>query len=50
MEVLLDFYIAEHSDDQPLICMDEAVLELKGDVKQLIPIQLGHDAFIGLLL
>lgn len=39
MEAILDVYTAKHSEDEPLICMDEAAWELKGDVKQSIPIQ-----------
>ncbi len=32
MEVVLDLYTAEHSLEEPLICMDEAAIELHKDV------------------
>lgn len=44
MEVVLDLYSLEHSDAEPLICMDEASLQLQGHVDEPIPAAPGHDA------
>lgn len=44
MEVVLDLYSQEHSPDEPLICMDEASIQLTGHVYESIPITPGHDA------
>lgn len=43
MEVVLDLYTAEHSSDEPLICMDEAAVELHTDVYPPQPMQPGSD-------
>lgn len=42
METVLDTYTAEYSDDEPLICMDEASKQLLTDVELSIPMQPGH--------
>lgn len=43
MEVILDLYSREHSDEEPLICMDEASRQLQADVYEPVPMKLGHD-------
>ena len=43
MEDVLDVYTSEHSEEEPLICMDEAALELKGDRVEPIPLTPGND-------
>jgi hypothetical protein len=44
MEVVLDLYSQQHSESEPLICMDEAAIQLTGQVFEPLPIQPGHDA------
>lgn len=44
MEVVLDTYAAEHSPEEPLICMDEASKQLTVDEVEPIPLQPGHVA------
>lgn len=44
MEVVLDLYTQQHSQSEPLICMDEAALQLTGQVFEPIAAQPGHDA------
>ena len=44
MEVVLDLYTAEHSPEEPLICMDEAAIALHKDVYPPQPMQPGSDA------
>lgn len=44
MEEVLDVYTAEHSEEEPLIAMDEAALELIADVYEPRPMKLGSDA------
>jgi DDE superfamily endonuclease len=43
MEVVLDLYSSEHSDEEPLICMDEAAHQLQDDLYEPIPIEPGKD-------
>ena len=40
---MLDIYTSEHSEEEPLICMDEAALELKGDRVKPLPLKPGSD-------
>lgn len=42
METVLDTYTAEYSDDEPLICMDEASKQLLTDVELSVPLKAGH--------
>jgi hypothetical protein len=42
MEVVLDTYAAEHSPEEPLICMDEASKQLTADTSGPIPAVPGH--------
>ena len=44
MEVILDLYTAEHSEEEPLIAMDEASKQLLKDVYDPIPMDVGCDA------
>ncbi|WP_143845430.1 IS630 family transposase [Nostoc sp. T09] len=44
MEVVLDLYSQLHSELSPLICMDEASIQLTGHVFEPIPLEPGHDA------
>ena len=44
MEVVLDTYAAEHSPEEPLICMDEASKQLTSDEVEPIPLQPGQVA------
>ncbi len=44
MEVVLDLYSSQHSDREPLICMDEAAIQLQGHLYEPIEMQPGHDA------
>lgn len=44
MEVVLDIYSQEHSESEPLICMDEAAIQLTGHVFLPIRAEPGHDA------
>lgn len=44
MEVVLDLYSSTHRADQPLICMDEAAIQLQGHVYEPLQMQPGHDA------
>lgn len=44
MEAILDVYAAEHPDDQPLICMDEASKQLLRDEQPVAPVSPGHPA------
>lgn len=42
MEDVLDVYAQPHSDDEPLICMDEASKQLLRDVEEAIPLSPGQ--------
>jgi hypothetical protein len=42
MEDVLDVYAAEHSDDEPLVCMDEASKQLLKDLTEPIPMASGR--------
>jgi hypothetical protein len=42
MEDVLDVYTAEHTEDQPLICMDEAAKQLVRDVQPSLPMRPGQ--------
>ena len=44
MEVVLDLYSQPHSESEPLICMDEAAMQLTGQVFEPIPLAPGQDA------
>jgi hypothetical protein len=44
MEEILDLYAAEHSPEEPLICMDEASKQLRAGEQEPIGIQPGHPA------
>lgn len=44
MEEVLDVYAAEHTEDEPLICMDEAATQLLCDERESIPMSPGHPA------
>lgn len=44
MEDILDIYEADHSIDEPLICMDEAAKELHAHTTAPIPMTPGHPA------
>lgn len=44
MEVVLDLYSLEHSEDEPLVCMDEAAIQLQGHIYEPIAVAPGHDA------
>lgn len=44
MEDVLDVYSAEHSSEEPLICMDEAAKQLLRDEHESIPMTPGHPA------
>lgn len=44
MEIVLDLYSSQHSARQPLICMDEAAIQLTGHLYEPIAMQSGHDA------
>lgn len=44
MEDVLDLYAAEHAEDEPLICMDEASKQLLADERESIPMAPGHPA------
>lgn len=44
MEVVLDLYSQQHSESEPLICMDEAAMQLTGQVFEPIPLAPGQDA------
>lgn len=44
MEVVLDLYSQPHSESEPLICMDEAAVQLTGQVFDPIPLAPGQDA------
>ena len=50
MEVVLDLYSSQHSPSEPLICMDEAAIQLTGHLIEPIEMQPGHDALVGLSL
>jgi hypothetical protein len=43
MEVVLDLYTQQHSEDLPLICMDEAAMQLTGHVFKPIPLAPGQE-------
>lgn len=43
MEDILDVYTAVHTEEEPLICMDEAAVQLTDHVKNPIPLQPGQD-------
>ena len=42
MEEVLDVYAAEHADDEPLICMDEASKQLLGHEQPPLPLEPGQ--------
>ena len=44
MEDILDLYAAEHTAEEPLICMDEAAKQLTSDAREPIPMAPGHPA------
>lgn len=44
MEVVLDLYSQEHDDLEPLICMDEASIQLQGHVYEPKALEPGKDA------
>lgn len=44
MEVILDLYTAEHTEEEPLIVMDEASKQLLKHVHDPIPMEVGCDA------
>jgi hypothetical protein len=44
MEDVLDLYAQTHSDEEPLICMDEASKQLLRDVEESIPLSPGQPA------
>jgi hypothetical protein len=44
MEDILDLYAAEHTPEEPLICMDEAAKQLTRDEHEPIPMAPGHPA------
>ncbi|BAY76778.1 transposase [Nostoc linckia NIES-25] len=44
MEVVLDLYTQPYNASEPLICMDEAALQLTGHVFEPIPMTPSHDA------
>lgn len=44
MEEVLDVYSAPHSREEPLICMDEAAVELQADTVEPLPVAPGQDA------
>ena len=44
MEDILDLYAAEHTPEEPLICMDEAAKQLLRDERESIPMAPGHPA------
>ena len=50
MEEVLDVYTDSHSEEEPLICMDEAVFELKGNQVEPITLTPGNDTCIRLSL
>lgn len=43
MEVVLDLYSQQHSESEPLICMDEAAMQLTGHVFEPIALAPGQD-------
>jgi hypothetical protein len=43
MEVILDLYSSLHCEDEPLINMDEASVQLQGHLYEAIAIEPGHD-------
>jgi hypothetical protein len=44
MEDVLELYVAKHSEDEPLVCMDEASKQLLKDVTEPIPMACGRPA------
>ncbi len=44
MEVVLDLYSSQHTQSQPLICMDEAAIQLTGHLYEPIEMKPGQDA------
>ncbi|NES72265.1 MAG: hypothetical protein F6K24_47265, partial [Okeania sp. SIO2D1] len=44
MEVVLDLYSSQHSQSQPLICMNEAAIQLTGHLYKPIEMKPGQDA------
>jgi hypothetical protein len=44
MEQVLDVYAADHSEDEPLICMDEAAKQMTTDVEPAVAMTPGHAA------
>ena len=44
MEDILDLYAAEHTPEEPLICMDEAAKQLTSDEREPIPMAPGRPA------
>jgi hypothetical protein len=44
MEEVLDVYTTPYNPEEPLICMDEAVVELQADVVPSLALEPGQDA------
>lgn len=44
MEVVLDLYQSEHTEEEPLVCMDEAAIAIHSDVYEPIEMKPGQDA------
>jgi hypothetical protein len=44
MELILDTYAAEHTEEELLICMDEAAKQMTADLEPPIPMSPGHAA------
>jgi hypothetical protein len=44
MERVLDVYTAVHTEEEPLVCMDEAAKQMTADVEPPIPMSPGHPA------
>jgi hypothetical protein len=43
MEVVLDLYQSEHTEEEPLVCMDEAAIAIHSHLYEPIPIKPGQD-------
>lgn len=50
MEVVLDLYQSQHTEEEPLVCMDEAAVAIHRDVYEPIEIKPGQDALVRLSL
>ena len=44
MELVLDTYTEEHTEDEPLICMDEAAKQMTEDTEPTVPMEPGGSA------